>query len=722
MNIGKYFLLGITLIWTNNILAQSAHKPWAEYDESNNVNQQRWVIPEKYRAVALDFTGTSEVLLALEQDQQISFTIEIPLPDGRNEVFEIHRSDVMSDILRANHPDIATYKGRSTNDEHRNIYMDITPAGIHAMIIGGGPSVFIDPYFRSRADTYVSYYKGDFGHSLLRGWTCEFEEDNSKKSLDPAQQKEQVIKFNKRRQKAALVTRRYRLAVATTGEYTALFGGTVEGGLAAVVTAINRVTGIYETEVGVTFTLVPDNNRIIYTNAANDPFFNNSGDINRVQAAIDGQVGNANYDIGHVFTSSNGGVASLGVVCNNGFKARGLTGLPNPTGDPFYVDYVAHEIGHQFAGLHTFNGDSNACAGGQRSPSAAYEPGSGSTIMAYAGICGNDNLQNNSDAYFHLKSLMDITNLINGSAAGCAENIDNGNNMPTADANVENIDGKTIPASTPFELTGDGSDPDGSQQLTYQWDQWDLGPRKDLSAPDDGGSGLFRSYFATSSKTRTFPRLSDIINNTSSINEILPTTSRTMNFQLVVRDNAGGWMNDQITLNVSNAAGPFLVTSQNSNGTYWDEMTVTWDVAGTTGNDIDCADVDILMSVDGGQSYPYTLADNTDNDGTELVDLPNMFASQVRIKVKCSDNVFFDINNADLELRPANLPCNTTAQVDDIPIIDGIYSSSALLTGSGTVPTGGEVIFTGATEVHLLEQFQVDNTGLFQAAIEPCTN
>lgn len=252
--------------------------------------------------------------------------------------------------------------------------------------------------------------------------------------------------------------RTYRTAIAADGEYTAFHGGTVILGQAAIVTAINRVTGIYETELSIRLTLVANNDSLVYTDAGTDPYSNSDAFalLDENQTTIDTEIGNANYDLGHVFTTGGGGLAGLGVVGIDGQKARGETGLGNPTGDPFYVDYVAHEIGHQFGGNHTFNGDSGSCAGGNRNASTAYEPGSGSTINAYANICGDDNLQSSSDPYFHSVSFDEIINHVDNTIPEVGSRTSTGNNVPTVEAG----NAFTVPAATPFTLTAAGTDGD----------------------------------------------------------------------------------------------------------------------------------------------------------------------------------------------------------------------------------------------------------------------
>ncbi len=295
-------------------------------------------------------------------------------------------------------------------------------------------------------------------------------------------------------------------------------------GQAAIVTAMNRVNEIYEQDVAIRMILVANNTSVVFT-AEPDPYTNNNGGtmLGQNTTNLNNVIGSANYDIGHVFSTGGGGVATLNGPCG-GSKARGVTGLTQPVGDAFYIDYVAHEMGHQWGANHTFNGSTGSCAGGNRNATTAYEPGSGTTIMAYAGICGNQDTAEHSDAVFHRKSLDEIQTFSRtGNGNTCKATLAVGNLPPTAEAGAA----YTIPINTPFALTaGTATDRDGAGVLTYNWDEWDLGAAGNPNTPV-GNAPIFRSFISTTtSPTRTFPQVSDLVNNTQTIGEILPCYAR----------------------------------------------------------------------------------------------------------------------------------------------------------------------------------------------------
>ncbi len=640
----------------NNANAQQHRAIWADVSESSIINKSsRVIIPQEYRTLHLD----KPILLQILNKAPMEFSsetrskrvlLEIPYPNGENKSFSIQNSPIMEEGLAVKYPEIRTFIAQGIDDPSASGRIDFTPAGFHAMIFTSEGTIYIDPYSQITSEHYISYYKKNF----IPAESNIFSEiDVLGTDSETAREIGHLVN-NGIEILAPVSLRTYRLACATTGEYTAFHGGTKPLGLAAVVTAMNRVNGIYEKEVAVRMVLIANNDTLIYTNASTDPYTNNNGSTMLGQniSNLSTVIGNANFDIGHVFSTGGGGIAYLGCVCTSN-KAGGVTGLFNPIGDPFYVDYVAHEMGHQFGANHSFNGNAGSCSGGNRNASTAYEPGSGSTIMAYAGICSPQDLQNFSDDYFHLVSLLEITAFISGTGNSCAALTSTGNNTPVV---TVPSGGFTIPISTPFSLTGSATDSD-NDPLTYCWEEWDLGPAGAPNSPS-GNAPIFRSFKGTSNSTRIFPKVSNLINNTSTIGEILPTYSRTLNFRLTARDNklgGGGYGYSTIGFSVNNSAGPFLVTSPNT-AVSWDGLTsqtVTWNVANTNASPINCANVKIMLSTDGGLTFPITIAASTPNDGSEVITLPNNPTSSARIKVEAADNIFFDISNVNFTINNA---------------------------------------------------------------------
>ncbi|MEZ5179563.1 MAG: M12 family metallo-peptidase [Acidimicrobiales bacterium] len=473
----------------------------------------------------------------------------------------------------------------------------------------------------------------------------------------------------------------HRAAFAASGEYTQYFGGTVPNAQAAIVTVVNRLNQIYETEVAVRLVLVANNTSIIFTNAGTDPYNNSCDDADSNQAVVDGAIGSANYDVGHVVTTGSGGCAYLGVVGVNGQKARGTTGTNPPTNDPFIVDYVAHEVGHEYGGDHTFAGTRGSCSGNGNS-STAYEVGSGTSIMAYGGICGLDDTSKvvsgtvgASDPYFNAASFDQILDQTTAGAPGDIGAQSTGNAVPTAAAGADG----TIPARTPFLLRGSGTDAN-NDPLTYEWQQRDLGGLRTLDNPNVASGALFREVVPTSSPVRYLPKLSSVVAGTTNIpsgcpaltatlgvsqtcwSEYLPSVSRSLHFRLTTRDNkagGGGVNNDDITVTVSDTGAPFAVTSQSSAVSYGGNtsQTVTWNVAGTASAPINASTVDILLSTDGGATFPTTLVSGTPNDGTQAVTLPSAGTTTARIMVVQSGAGtgvrFFNVNAANFTITAA---------------------------------------------------------------------
>ncbi len=609
--------------------------------------------------------------------QTSNIVVSIPRPDGTLERFSVYYSPVMEDELAAQFPDIRTYAGQGIDDPEASLRFDITPIGFHAQVLSDDGSYYVDPYAQASDQLYVSYFPSQ---NIPKSVFQAFPPIDVSLNSDPNQDDSNFPGEGEFGGRSGTVLREYRLAVATTGEYSQFHANLNAGvpaataSLAAVVVAVNRVDGVYRTELSVTMRLVANNSAIIFTDANTDPYTNNDGFamLAENQRTIDNIIGNANYDIGHVFSTGGGGIARLGSVGINPVKAQGVTGLPTPIDDAFYIDYVAHEIGHQFGGNHSFNGIDGSC--GARNASTAYEPGSGTTIMAYAGICGADDVQRNSDPYFHSISFDEAIAHVDTVIPTVGRRIQTGNSIPIVSAGADFV----IPARTPFVLTATGTDANANDGLTYSWEQRDLGPAQALSAADNGQSPLFRFWSPTSEPSRYFPRLSSLVNNQVPVGEQLPTTNRTMNFRATVRDNrftGGGVNTDDMRISVVDTGSAFSVSAPNTAVT-WDGLSqqiVSWNVANTTAGPINAAFVDIFMSSDGGLTYPHLVAQRVANNGQASIFVPNIGTSQARIMVRGNNNIFFDISDVDFTVVPVPViltiaPATSSYDENAIPV------------------------------------------------------
>ena len=553
----------------------------------------------------------------------------------------------MEPELQRQFPELKSYRGQGIDDPAMTVRFNETPSGLDAMILSSGRTFYIDPFPLTRGDveTHIIFYKGAFpaDEKQIRCFVGE----------DP----EGAVR---RRGARALpssngsVLRTYRLAVAATGEYTKFHGGTVTGAMQAIVKTVSRVNIIYENELAITLRLVKDQTKIIYTDPDSDPYTNANAFklLNENEANLDNEkvIGPENYDIGHVFAVGAGGLAELRSVGQADKKARGVTGSLKPFGDPFDVDYVAHEMGHQFGANHTFNAITDNCGNGNRNETTAYEPGSGSTIMGYAGICGESDLQKNSSSYFHAASLEEIINYVTS---------DELKNVGSATATKNHPPGVVagqrfiIPKGTPFSLRATGTDTDGDS-LTYTWEQFDLGqpspPEDDLASPRP----IFRSFDPLRDSVRFLPRLEDLIANKTSHGETLPVRQRDLNFRITARDNhagSGGISFDATLVTVVTDSGPFVVT-QPVSGMMWtagSSQTVAWDVAGTNQAPISCGNVRISLSADGGKTF-VPLQAVVPNTGTATIIVPNMPTTNGIIMVEGVDHAFFNVSRGNLKI------------------------------------------------------------------------
>jgi hypothetical protein len=635
------YLLSLLII--NHAYAKNEHSVFnaAEWKEINQSKKYQTTLDHSAfnsRAANKKSFEVNVDLLTHVLSNEKEVTIDLPLPNGQFITFTLIASSVMNKSLAEKYPSIKTFTGYQIDKPEHQGHFDITPHGFHGVFTFENNKVFIDPIKRNNRTIYHSYFRKDAQPLSLSALG---------KRLPPRQYFSAVktlsnpLRKNKQ-QVTNLIT--YRIAVSTTAEYSQFHGGTTELSLAAVVTMLNRVNDVYQRDLAITLELVANNDSIIFLNAESDPFNNTDNDIDVNKAVINDAIGVGAYDIGHVVGTGGGGVAGFGVVCG-GQKARGVTGSNSPTGDSFHIDFLAHELGHQFGADHTFNGALGNCDGNRESTSA-YEPGSASTIMGYAGICDEQDLQNNSDAYFHLRSIEQITTFTEtGIGNNCGVTSVNINNAPTVDAG----NNYNIPARTPFTLTGQASD---SDSLMYSWEQYDLGAQSNNKAADntdDGTRPLFRVFSPNNSNTRTFPQLNDILTAEKTYGETLPTTTRDLNFRLVVRDNNSNVVNDAMKVSVVGNTQGFSVTEPSA-GVSWQgaQQTVTWHIADTDKQPVSCTSVNILLSTDSGNNFSQILANETANDGIQIVNLPTLNTETARVKVACHNNIFFAINTGDI--------------------------------------------------------------------------
>ncbi len=556
--------------------------------------------------------------------------IMLPNTDGEISTFKIWDAPIMQKGLAAKFPHIRTFLIQNIEDPSMHGRVSLTNSGLKAFITSAEEPYFIQPSGQDK-NTYAVFKKSD--RNSVKEFRCHYEGEHFEQT-EVTQRS--VAQIGDR-------LRIYRLAVSTTGEYSSFHGGNTGSVLEAIVETINQVNVVYENDFSVRFILVDNNDLLINLDADKDPFDNFSASqmLQRNPSQINSIIGVNNYDLGHVFATGGAGLASLASSCVFD-KAQGITGINPPEGSTFAIDYVAHELGHQLGSNHTFNN-----CGGQEVPSVAFEPGSGSTIMAYAGLCGSNNVQFSSDAYFHVSSLIQISNWINNTGGNCTEMIDTENSIPTVDAGEG---GFFIPIETPFKLTAQGEDADGDE-LTYCWEQYNTGPQSDYGEPI-GNAPSFRSFKPVDSPTRFFPKLNLVVAGSQPNSEVLPSASRDLNFQCTVRDNkpgggAAAW--DQISFESTDQAGPFIVTSQNESDVVWETnrlATVTWDVANTDQAPINCEKVNIIMSRTLGITFDIILAENVDNNGSHTFFVPeDAISNFARVMVEAADNVFYNVNS-----------------------------------------------------------------------------
>ncbi len=634
---------------------QIAWKPITEINLNQAHFSERTIIPDHYDIYEIDIEGFKQALNKAPLDDrrttiESGITIELPMPGGKIERFKTVYSPVMHPVLAAKYQDIKSFRAVGIDNPYLAARFNYGPQGLRAAIKTETTQIYIDNYSDNNPNYYITYDVSDHHEELPAGVAfCGGHEDASE-LMDLYGNGE----YELRTPGEEVMLRKYRLAMACTGEF-----GQIKGSKAAAIESIvqgsNRVNLTLELEAAITFELIANNDDLVFTDPATDPYSDahlgreilqqNTGVLNSI-------VGINSYDVGHVFnrvcTDGIAGVASLASICGNS-KGAGVSCVGNSNITNFMVQVTIHEVGHQFGAAHTWSLCSEGSAD-QLATGTAYEPCSGNTFMSYAGVCaGANNLASGNDDYYHVASLeqMYIFSQV-GNGNMCAEIIPTGNHVPNVFVDYEN--GFYIPSSTPFELTGRATDDDGDA-LLYCWEQHDNGGLLECGVPI-GNSPAFRSYPPNPSPTRYFPALEKILNNTNDRSEVLIDYSRSLEFYFTVRDlsptgnSLADW--DAVDFNVTINAGPFFMTNMNDENEFLEvgnAHEITWDVANTDAAPVNCSHVDVLLSTDGGFTFPYTVLKNTENDGVESFIVPNFTGTNCRLKIIASDNIFFDINN-----------------------------------------------------------------------------
>lgn len=606
------------------------------------------------RSAPMEFTGQKPLLL------------QMPDAAGQMRQFEVWESPVMAPELAAKYPGIRTYSARPTDGSGDVVRLGVGHKGFYAFQFRTDADIeTVRPYAEGQDQYYMAYRLADLPNDATPAGVqeCGVQDANGHVSLHPADSPEEFrdhFTTDRGGNAAPVQLRKYRAAISSKGEYSKFHGGTKPLILSAMTEAMNFIAAIMERDFSLRIELVPDNDKLIYLDPATDPYEGTEvfDWMEQNQAVVTNLVGSANFDLGHVFsvyvTGSAVGVAG-GRVCNNSNKARACSSAPQPNAEYFYL-VTAHEMCHQMTGDHTWNTCTTDLTDQRRSAST-MEPGSGSTIMSYAGSCGSNNVQGSKDGYFHVRSIDQVRAFYTTGSGTCASSTDT-DNTAAPEVTIISPNNVFIPILTPFQLHATATDADGDA-MTYCWEQYDNGPETPLGEQVKN-SALFRSYKPiTTSTSRYFPRLQTIITNGTAKAELLPDSTRQLNFRFTARDNhpgAGAQTWGTIRLNSTLAAGPFLVTSPNKNTDIWyggENRTVTWNVANTDKAPVNCEKVNILLSTDNANTYDFVLAAGVPNNGSYCVKVPLIEDNLCRIRVEGVGNVFFDVSNAAFKIKKA---------------------------------------------------------------------
>ena len=726
----KTLLLAIAAFAISTGYAQS-DKFWSAHKgESSKLTTDKSVarlsFPKQFDLYELNLQNIKQTLLATQNrvpGQKVIITL--PNTEGKLEQFEMFEASNFEADLQAQFPEIRAYSGQGITDKYATLKLSISPQGIQTMVFRTDkPNEFMEPY--SQDHRVYAVFKSQREKGKLP-WRCSTKDAEMFDGISG-----KVKDFNGKFSDGTMRT--MRLAQSVTAEYSNYFGATSAAQVGLVLTAINntltRCNGVYEKDLGLHLNLVAQSTNVIYYNPATDPYSDaaagsggawNAELQNTLSSSLTGPAtslaaNNAAYDIGHLFGASGGGgnAGCIGCVCDNDTastsdteKGSGFTSPADgiPSGDNFDIDYVVHEVGHQLGGNHTFSMNNEGTG-------VNMEVGSGITIMGYAGITAQDVAPHSIDIY-HASSIAQIQTNLTGKTCPVSTNITANNATPVVNAGAD----YTIPISTPFMLTGSATDANAGDALTYSWEQYDnasaaqTGANSAASATKATGPN-WRNYAQSASPIRYFPTLSSVLNGSTTTAgtditvEALSSVARTLNFRLTVRDNAAFSSSvpvkvaqtnfDNMVVTVDATRGPLTVTSQNTAGISWNlgsTQTITWNV-NNTNTSAGGANVDILLSTDGGLTYPTVLVAGTPNDGSQTITAPMVAAQQCRVMVKASGNIFFNVNTQTFALGyTVTTTCNTYTNSTPLAIPDGVAANSpgAVVSNTISVPDTGNI-------------------------------
>ncbi len=729
------------------LAAQDAGQYWKQISVQSlpvaeSVNRPN--TPTEFATFQLDFAAIKAVLKQAPREwtpaaESAPLHISLPNADGTLDTYAVVESPLLTEGDQKKYPDIKTYTGYSLTTPGKVTRFAHTMLGFNGITITAERKVeLIEVYTHGQTEYYQVFDWNKVPESGQLKPVCGSEDSGTLLHLPTERGAAD------RSGAAELVKLKlYRFACATTGEFSQNHGGTKASVMAAMTNYMNALNAIYEFEVYTRMIFVDNTDTIFFLDPNTDPYSGVTVHDWAAQnpAAMNTAIGFNSYDVGHVFARYISGTATgvaAGRCCTQGKGQACSAGNGNGSYGTDFLKTIGHEIGHQWSAGHTWNFCDSPAAQDQYAAGSAFEPGSGTTIMSYAGACGSSNVGGNTyENYYHSGSFDQIRNFIeNGSGATCGTEQLTTNHHPVVTLPYTN--GFYIPISTPFELIGQADDQDGDV-LTYTWEGMNLGPLTPLGQ-QQGTSPLFRSLPpSTSGNRRVFPNIQAVVQNQIPPAELLPIYSRDIKLRLTARDNkpgGGGIGQGDVQFFSTDQAGPFKVLSPN---TLTEEFTsgacakVTWDVANTDNSLVNCKKVNIRLSTNGGFSYPITLASNEPNDGVAYVSIPNNTTSNTaRIRVEAADNIFFDISNSNFRILAPTTPSFALCMGDDVEQIclpakfSTSFTAGSLLGFSGSInlavtsglPTGAVATFS-KNEISPGEtsNLDIDLTGVTQEGV-----